>query len=134
MEEEKYVVTHGDKTVRIRPSLLTTETLGLAFDLFPDRIILESDDGTIERPNRKGQFVGIDSSIVWACSGTSITQPPPQPGPSSVNYAYQHPKQKKFSPVFTTEMLSKNKPPGVIRQEASKKSWNEVIQLFLDQD
>ncbi len=129
MEEEKYVVTHGEKTVRIRPSLLTTETLGLAFNLFPDRIILESDDGTIELPNRKCQFVDIDSSIVWVCSGTSISQPPTQPGPSSINYAYQQPKQKKFSPVFTTELLSKNKPPGVVRQETSKKSWNKVVQI-----
>ena len=105
MANEKCVVTHGDKTVRIGSSLLTTETLGLAFDLFPDRIILESDDGTIERPNRKGQFVGLDSNIVWACSGSSIAQPPSQPGPSSVNYAYEQPKQNKFSPVYTTEML-----------------------------
>jgi len=49
-----YAVEHGQKMVKLKREQLTTNVLGRIFDIFPETIILISDDGFVATANSKG--------------------------------------------------------------------------------
>ena len=55
-----YAVEHGQKMVKLKREQLTTNVLGRIFDIFPETIILISDDGFVATANSKGLFEDLD--------------------------------------------------------------------------
>ena len=68
---EIYAVEMGDKRVKLKKEQLTTNVLAKIFDIFPDTIILISDDGYVATANSKGVFEDLDDIPIWTCQGTS---------------------------------------------------------------
>ena len=133
---EIYAVKLGDKRVKLKKEQLTTNVLAKIFDVFPDTIILSSDDGYVATPNAKGIFEDLDDVPIWSCQGTSCN-PPVEATSSSSSYPYQAPSKKggkgkgkgrvQWVPQHTTSYLpslrgGSNRPPGVVAQETRLRS------------
>lgn len=94
-----YTIEKDGKTVKLKSSQLKTAVLSKVFGLFPDSIILLSEDGYVETADADGRFYDVDNLPVWTMSGDSL-QPlagtSTGPGPSGINpYAYQPPVAKR---------------------------------------
>ena len=109
---------------------MTTSTLGKIFNVFPQSLFLVGSDGTVATPDVDGDFDTYDLTpdVEWNVNGdsskpsTSSFLQVNQPGRNSP-YAYQQsepssssnakPSKGKWRPLS----LSRNKPPGVAKQE-----------------
>ena len=131
-----YSVELGDKRVKLKKEQLTTNVLAKIFDVYPDTIILISDDGYVATPNAKGIFEDLDDVPIWSCQGTSCN-PPVEATSSSSSYPYQAPSKRggkgkgkgrvQWVPQHTTSYLpslrgGSNRPPGVVAQETRLRS------------
>ena len=67
-----YTIEKDGKTVKLKPSQLTTQVIGKVFGLFPDSIILISDDGFVETPDHEGKFLDVDDLSKWVVNGDSL--------------------------------------------------------------
>ena len=129
---EIYAVEMGDKRVKLKKEQLTTNVLAKIFDIFPDTIILISDDGYVATANSKGVFEDLDDIPIWTCQGTSCNPLPEATSSSSSSYPYQAPSKRRgkgkgkgrvqWAPQHTTSYLpslrgGSNRPPGVVAQE-----------------
>ena len=145
------MVEHGNTRRKLKPGQLNQRVLGKIFNLFPDSILLVSDDGSVETADDHGNFVDVDDFPIWTCSGDSILSPGDaensQSQSSSSSYMYQLPsnssratagKKRKWTPTFTSSLLRKNKPPGVQTQESivhkeppppPEKEWRKTIEI-----
>ena len=85
-----YTVERDGKTVKLKSSQLTVQILSKIFGLFPESILLLSDDGYVETANSDGRFQDVDDLPQWTVSGDSLKPPAPSPfdsspGPSGLN-------------------------------------------------
>lgn len=120
-----YMVEKDGKTMKLKSWQLTAQVLSKIFGLFPDSILLLSDDGYIETADSDGRFYDVDDLPHWTVSGesmnsvlTQVTGPGLGPGPgpcpstSLFPYLYQPARNRgrgksKWTPT------SLRKPPGV---------------------
>ncbi len=89
MESRIYTLEKDGKSVKLKPSQLSTGVLARIFGLFPDSILLVSDDGFVETPSDDGTFETIDDLPVWSVTGESMK--PAQP--SSLAVTTPHPQK-----------------------------------------
>ena len=119
-----YTVELDGKTVRLKPSQLTTQVLCKIFGLFPESIILISEDGFVETPDPEGKFHDVDDLPKWNVCGDSLKARVEQAQevapfsyqPSSQVEPRKRGRPSKWSPKFTSALLgsvSGQKPPGV---------------------
>ncbi|XP_064404016.1 uncharacterized protein LOC135349419 [Halichondria panicea] len=126
-----YTIEKDGKTVKLKPSQLTTQVIGKVFGLFPDSIILISDDGFVETPDHEGKFLDVDDLSKWVVNGDSLKADGLPQDQQVASFSYQPPSQAtsqatsrkrgrppKWSPKFTSALLgassaSGQKPPGV---------------------
>ena len=66
-----YTIQIGGKSVKLKKEQVTTAVLGQIFDLFPDSIILISEEGYVCTPNVDGTFKDINDLSMWVCQGKS---------------------------------------------------------------
>ena len=86
MEEYKlYNVERDGKSLKLKPRQLNIAVLSKLFHLFPESIVLVSDDGYVETPDEDGDFIGVDDLPTWTVSGDS-TKPTTQRDYSARNY------------------------------------------------
>ena len=90
-----YTVEHGTIRRKLKPGQMSQRVLGKIFNLFPDSILLVSDDGLVETADDHGNFSDIDDLPVWTCSGDNVPSPGntenSQSQSSSSSYMYQQP-------------------------------------------
>ena len=134
---EIYAVELGDKRVKLKKEQLTTNVLAKIFDIFPDTIILISDDGYVATANSKGFFEDLDDIPIWTCQGTSCNPLAEATSSSGSSYPYQAPSKRggkgkgkgrvQWASQHTTSYLpslrgGSNRPPGVVAQETRLRS------------
>ena len=78
----------GDKRVKLKEQL-TTNVLAKIFDVFPDTIILISDDGCVTTANSKNLFEDLDDVPIWTFQETSCNPPTDAASSSNSSYSYQ---------------------------------------------
>ena len=83
-----YTVERDGKTVKLKSSQLTVQILSKIFGLFPDSILLLSDDGYVETADSDGRFHDVDDLPHWTVSGDPLKPPASSsldcsPGPSA---------------------------------------------------
>ena len=66
-----YCVEKDRRTVKLKAPQLTTQVLSKIFGLFPESILLLSEDGYVETQT-DGRFTGVDDLPVWTVSGDSM--------------------------------------------------------------
>ena len=90
-----YTIEKDGKTVKLKSSQLKTAVLYKVYGLFPDSIILLSEDGYVETADADGRFHDVDDLPVWKVSGDSLQAASSAgPGLSGINpYFYQLPVQ-----------------------------------------
>ena len=71
-----FTVKMDDKSFKLKEKQFTTVVLSWVFSLFPELIILVSDDGYVEIPNEEGYFTDVDNLLMWTTSGYSMTPTP----------------------------------------------------------
>ncbi len=117
-----YKVEGDGKTLKLKPGQLKISVLAKLFHLFPESIILISEDGCVETPDDNGDFLEVNDFHTWSATGES-TKPSnvATASNSPLVYSYQLPGKKgggKWTPRFTSSMLTqRQKPPGVRAQE-----------------
>ena len=133
-----FTVEKDGKTVKLKASQLTTQVMSNVFGLFPESILLLSNDGYAETADTDGRFHDVDDLPMWTVSGELINPPVSSvPGPPGIApYSYQPPTASKTSkrgrgkahwtPAYTTSMFGQcQKPPGVRAQEqCCVRRWN----------
>ena len=77
-----YTVEWDGKSVKLKSSQLTVQILSKIFGLFPESIILLSDDGYVETSDLERRFHDVDDLPHWTVSGDSL-KPPASPAASS---------------------------------------------------
>lgn len=110
-----YTVERDGKTVKLKSSQLTVQILSKIFGLFPDSILLLSDDGYVETAISDGQFHDVDDMSHWTVIGDSLKPPAfnpfdSAPGPSGLNpfssqsaLSYKSGREKsQWTPQFST--------------------------------
>ena len=133
-----FTVEKDGKTVKLKAFQLTTQVLSKVFGLFPESILLLSDDGYVETADTDGRFHDVDDLPVWTVSGEVMNPPVSSiPGPSGIApYSYQPPTASKASkrgrgkarwtPTYTVSMFGqRQKPPGVRAQEQAASNSEE---------
>jgi len=55
-----FTVKMDDKSFKLKEKQFTPVVLSRVFSLFPELIILVSDDGYVEIPNEEGYFIDVD--------------------------------------------------------------------------
>ena len=55
-----YCVEKDGRTVKLKAPQLTTQVLSKIFGLFPESILLLSEDGYVKTPDTDGRFTGVD--------------------------------------------------------------------------
>ena len=125
---EMYTVERDGKLLKLKPCQLTTAVLAKLFCLFPESIVLVSDNGYVATPDEDGDFMNVDNLPIWTVTGES-TKPGESLQTTSTNpYAYQPPRpgkgkvkeskaNAKWTPTFTTSLFQRQKPLGVRAQE-----------------
>ena len=63
-----YTVEKDGKTIKLKPSQLTTQVLSKIFGLFPESVLL-SEDGYVETADNDGRFHNVDDLPMWTVSG-----------------------------------------------------------------
>ena len=147
--DEQYSLRNDKLSVKLRESQMSASTIGKIFNVFPQSIVLIGDDGSVATPDASGEFSCLDLSYEtsWTVNGDP-SKPDDgsksRPGSSGVLYAYQHPASslpgtssgmvwygmsKKWKP--TSLSLTRNKPPGVAKQEGKKSapSWTKTLEI-----
>ena len=59
------------KSLKLKPRQLNIAVLSKLFNLFPESIVLVSDDGYVGTPDEDGDFIGVDDLPTWTVSGDS---------------------------------------------------------------
>ena len=67
-----YTIEKDGKSVRLKSSQLRTRVLSKVFGLFPQSIILLSQDGYVEMGSSDGLFHDVDNLPVWTVSGDPL--------------------------------------------------------------
>lgn len=88
-----YTVERDEKTVKLKLSQLTVQILSKIFGLFPETILLLSDDGYVETADSEGRFHDVDDLPHWTISCDPLKTPAAaapsnqfdSPGPSGFN-------------------------------------------------
>ena len=133
-----YTVEREGKTVKLK---FIVQILSKIFGLFPETILLLSDDGYVETADAEGRFHDVDYLPHWSVSGnslkasaapsSSLTQfdsaAAGQFGLNPFSYQMQPPTytvskrgrgKTRWMPQFSTSLLGqRRKPPGVRAQE-----------------
>ena len=65
-------VERDGKTVKLKSSQLTVQILSKIFGLFPESILLLSNDGYVETADPDGRFHDVDDLSHWTVSGDSL--------------------------------------------------------------
>ena len=146
--DEQYSLRNDKLSVKLRESQMSASTIGKIFNVFPQSIVLIGDDGSVATPDASGEFSCLDLSYEtsWTVNGDP-SKPDDgskcRPGSSGVLYAYQQPAlsslpgtsgghmiSKKWKPS-TSLSLTRNKPPGVAKQEGKKSapSWTKTLEI-----
>ena len=110
MEEYKlYSVERDGKSLKLKSRQLNIAILSKLFHLFPESIVLVSNDSYVETPDEDGDFIGVDDLPTWTVSGDSTkpTTPPVTTQPVTTPYAYQpivkgKGRASRWTPTFTT--------------------------------
>ncbi len=114
------------QVLKLKPGQLNTSVLAKLFHLFPESIVLVSEDGCVETADDDGDFQEVDDLPTWSVTGestkpTSVAAAGSSAGVSPLAYSYQLPGKKggrKWTPRFTTSTLAQRQmPPGVRAQE-----------------
>ena len=85
-----YTVEKDGKTVKLKSSQLAAQVLSKVFGLFPESILLLSDDGYVETADNDGRFHDVDDLPIWTVSGESMRPADCGPGSSGITpYSYQ---------------------------------------------
>ena len=129
MDYKLYTVEHEGKTVKLKSSQLNVQILSKIFGLFPNSILLLSDDGYVETADSDGRFHDVDDLSQWTVTGECM-KPCQTVSAVPVSYSYQPPtayrgrgkgKAKwtpRLNPLSTFHMHAPRTPPGVRTQEA----------------
>ena len=146
MEEYKlYNVERDGKSLKLKRRQLNIAVLSKLFHLFPESIVLVSDDGYVETPDEDGNFIGVDDLPTWIVLGDS-TKPTTQPvtiQPITTPYVYQpivkgKGRTSRWTPTFTASLFKRQKPPGVRAQESqqgtldtgkNEPEWRKYIEI-----
>ncbi len=121
-----YKEERDGKSFKLKPEQLKTSVLAKLFHLFPESIVLVSEDGYVETADDDGDFKEVDDLPTWSVTGestkpTSVAAAGSSAGVSPLAYSYHLPGKKggrKWTPRFTTSTLAqRQKPPGVRAQE-----------------
>ena len=86
-----FTVEKEGKTVKLnKVSQLTTQVMSNGFGLFPESILLLSNDGYVETADTDGRFHDVDDLPMWTVSGVLINPPVSSvPGPPGIApYSY----------------------------------------------
>ena len=70
-----YTVERDGKTVKLKSSQLTVQILSKIFGLFPESILLLSNDGYVETADPDGRFHDVDDLSHRTVSGDSLKPP-----------------------------------------------------------
>ena len=99
MNMSEYKLFTVEKDVKFKASQLTTQVMSKVFGLFPESILLLSDDGFVETADTDGWFHDVDDLPLWTVSGELINPPVSfVPGPPGIMpYSYQPPTASKAS-------------------------------------
>lgn len=138
-----YTVEKDGKTIKLKETQLTVQILSKIFGLYPESILLLSDDGYVEAPNDDGRFIDVDDLPIWSVSGEAV-----RPVQSSSGSAlYQPPTTSRgssrrgrgrircWTPATTyTPPGGTRKPPGVRAQEEQfettvGREWRKYIEV-----
>ena len=137
-----YTVERDGKTIKLKETQLTVQILSKIFGLYPESVLLLSDDGYVEAPNDEGRFVDVDDLPIWSVSGEAI-----RPLQSSSGSAFYSPPttsrgmsrrdrgRVRWAPAVTyTPAGGTRKPPGVRAQEeqsetAVGREWRKYIEV-----
>ena len=122
-----FTVEKDGKSLKLKERQLTTSVLARVFCLFPETIILVSDDGYVEIPDEDGCFNSVDDLPVWTVTGDSMNPTSAAPPTAMMTpFAYQPPRAagrktraRKWAPIYRTSLFQQQKPPGVRAQESS---------------
>ena len=85
-----YMVEHACIQQRLKQRQMNQWVLGQLFHLFPDSILLMSDDGLVETVDCHGNFPDIDDLPVWTCSGDSVVSATNAENSQSSNSSYMY--------------------------------------------
>jgi len=122
-----FTVERDGKSLKLKEKQLTTVVLLRVFNLFPETILLVSEDGYVELPDEEGYFVAVDDLPTWTVTGDSMAPAPAAPPSTNMTtpYSYQPPltggrknRGRKWSPMYRISLFQHQKPPGVCAQEA----------------
>ena len=122
-----FTVEKDGKSLKLKERQLTTSVLARVFCLFPETIILVSDDGYVEILDEDGCFNSVDDLPVWTVTGDSMNPTSAAPPTAMMTpFAYQPPRAagrktraRKWAPIYRTSLFQHQKPPGVRAQESS---------------
>ena len=107
---EMYTVEQNGKLLKLKPCQLTTAVLAKLFCLFPESIVLVSDNGYVATPDEDGDFMNVDDLPIWTVTGES-TKPSETLQTTSTNpYAYQPPRPGKGKVKEIKQMQSGRQP------------------------
>ena len=88
-----FTVEKDGKSLKLKERQLTTSVLARVFCLFPETIILVSDNGYVEIPDKDGCFNRVDDLPVWTVTGDSMNPTSATPLTAMMTpFAYQPPR------------------------------------------
>ena len=94
--DELYTLRNDKLSVKLRESQMTASTIGKIFNVFPQSIVLVSDDGNVATPDGSGVFSFLDLSYEtsWTVNGDPSKPDDSKSRPTLSIYAYQQPPWK----------------------------------------
>ena len=119
------LIQSGSQFLHANTWTANTAVLAKLFYMFPESIVLVSDDGYVATPNEDGDFVHVSNLPIWTVTGDSTRQAnsaggtlqmttpnayQPRPGKGKISAS-------KWTPTFTTTLSQFQKPKGVRVQE-----------------
>lgn len=126
-----YTIEKDGRTVKLKSSQLTTQVLSKLFGLFPDSILLLSEDGYVETADPDGRFDDVDDLPVWSVGGESmkpvVAGPGPGPSTSVAPYLYQPSVSKRGKGKGKWTPGGMRKPPGVRAEELERQDQTATV-------
>ena len=132
-----YTVEKDGKTIKLKTSQLKASVLSKVFSLFPESIVLISQDGYVETAGADGVFHQVDDLPVWSVSGDLLVLQSGSslPGPSGLSHSHILGKRRGGKLRCNLGIYGQARLPGVCSQEVGESSttsgaeWNKSIDI-----
>lgn len=125
-----FYLTNQGRKMKLKKDQLSTKWIGKIFSLFPDSILLISEDGDVETPDDSGFFTSLIEYFNYEVQGQSILTSPSSTDVTTSALPYQKPTKgisKKIPYRTSVNIGQPSKPPGVVAQ--SKDEWTRNIEI-----